>query len=135
MAARRDRFIVLPSHVIKRMTGFAAHGCALRPFYCLSFSCDKRVTNQSGDFACLCLFLYLLVFVIPAYKGWLRELSFLHSPLPLPSSVLHNSIIIYMSSPSPAYTSFPFSFTEDALAPDVVESMEQVGDLASLSLN
>ena len=40
-----------------------------------------------------------------------------------------------MSSPSPAYNSFPFSFREDASAPDVVESMEQVGGLASLSLN
>ena len=35
---------------------------------------------------------------------------------------------------SPAYTSFPFSYKEDACAQDVVESMEQVGDLASLCL-
>ena len=61
-------------------------------------------------------------------------MAFLHSPLPLLSSAFHN-IVINMSSPSPAYTSFPFSFREDAMAPEVVESMEQVGDLASLSLN
>ena len=35
---------------------------------------------------------------------------------------------------SPAYTSFPFSYKEDACAQDVVELMEQVGDLASLCL-
>ena len=38
---------------------------------------------------------------------------------------------INLSSP----VAFPFSFKEDALAYDVVESMEQVGGLASLSLN
>ena len=50
---------------------------------------------------------------------------------PLPS--LHHYLVnlIDMSSP----VAFPFSFKEDALAYDVVESMEQVGDLASLSLN
>ena len=59
------------------------------------------------------------------------------SPLPssFPLTDLHNSTIINMSSPSPAYTSFLFSFRGDAMAPDVVECMEQVGDLASLSLN
>ena len=35
---------------------------------------------------------------------------------------------------SPAYTSFPLSYKEDACAQDVVESMEQVGGLASLCL-
>ena len=35
---------------------------------------------------------------------------------------------------SPAYTSIPFSYKEDACAQDVVESMEQVGDLASSCL-
>ena len=34
----------------------------------------------------------------------------------------------------PAHSSFPFSYKEDACAQDVVESMEQVGDLASLCL-
>ena len=34
----------------------------------------------------------------------------------------------------PAYSSFPFSYKEDACAQDVVESMEQVGDLASSCL-
>ena len=62
-------------------------------------------------------------------------MAFLHSPLPLLSSVFYNSTVIYMSSPSPAYTSFLFLFREDAMAPEVVESMEQVGGLASLSLN
>ena len=35
---------------------------------------------------------------------------------------------------SPAYTSFPFSYKEDACAQDVVELMEQVGDLSSSCL-
>ena len=61
-------------------------------------------------------------------------MAFLHSPLPLLSLSFHH-IITNMSSPSPAYTSFLFSFREDTMAPDVVESMEQVGGLASLSLN
>ena len=52
-----------------------------------------------------------------------------------PLIYFHNFIVINMSSPSPAYTSFPFSFEEDTMAPDVVESMEQVGGLTSLSLN
>ena len=42
--AHWDRSIVFPSHVIKGWLGIAAHGCVLRPFYCLSFSCDKRMT-------------------------------------------------------------------------------------------
>ena len=42
----------------------------------------------------------------------------------------HNQTIMS----SPAYTSFPFSFKEDTCAQDVVESMEKVGDLASLCL-
>ena len=91
------------------------------------------MTDQSGDLACPCLFLCLTVFAPQVYKRWGGKDGVLHSPLPLPSSVLYNSSSIDMSSPSPAYTSF--SFTEDAMAPDVVESMEQVGGLASLSLN
>ena len=85
--------------------------------------------NQSGDFACYCLFLYLVVFVVPAYKGWNVSCRFL-TPLFLP---LHHYYLnpLIMSFP----TAFPFSFKEDALAYNVVESMEQVGGLASLSLN
>ena len=49
-----------------------------------------------------------------------------------PSLHHYHSIQTIMSSP--AYTSFPFSYKEDACAQDVVESMEQVGDLASSCL-
>ena len=56
-----------------------------------------------------------------------------HSSLPLSSH--HYSQSSTMSSPSPAYCSFPFTFREDGPAPDIVESMEEVGDPASLSLN
>ena len=49
-----------------------------------------------------------------------------------PSLYHYYSIQPTMSSPT--YTSFPFSYKEDACAQDMVESMEQVGDLASLCL-
>ena len=75
------------------------------------------------------------MFALQAYKRWGGEDGFSPFPSSSPFISLYNSTTIDMSSPSPAYTSFPFSFKEDAMAPDVVESMEQVGDLASLSLN
>ena len=87
------------------------------------------MTDQSGDLACSCLFLYLFVFVVPSYKRLRGEF--------VVSSLLSHPFHYYfpnqtnMSSP----VAFPFSFKEDALAYDVVESMEQVGDLTSLSLN
>ena len=62
------RSIVLPSHVIKGWLCIAARGCALRPFYCSSFPCDKRMINQSGDLVCFCLSPCLLLFVVGAYK-------------------------------------------------------------------
>ena len=89
------------------------------------------MTNQSGDFACSCLFLYLLVFVAPAYKRFGEMSRLFFTPLFLSLHHYHSTQII-MSSP--AYTSFPFSYKEDACAQDVVESMEQVGGLASLCL-
>ena len=90
------------------------------------------MTDQSGDLACPCLFLYLIVFVVPAYKrpGGCVVVSSLPS-LSLPFNHYYQP---YSIMSSPAYTSFPFSFKEDACAQDVVESMEQVGDLASLCL-
>ena len=84
--------------------------------------------NQSGDFVCFCLFSCLVVLVSQGYKGGASRLLF--SLIPLPS--LHHYIQTIMSSP--AYSSVPFSFKEDACAQDVVESMEQVGDLASSCL-
>ena len=100
----------------------AARDCALGPFYCSPFlSCDNRMTDRSGDFACFCLLLCLAAFVVSAYKRSGGELSF--SSLPSSSPFNHNPTT--MSSP----TSFPFSFKEDACAQDVVECMEQVGGL------
>ena len=69
--------------------------------------------------------------VAQGYKvewGRLRHSSF-------PSSLsLHHYYPYQSVMSSPAYTSFPFSYKEDACAQDVVESMEQVGDLASSCL-
>ena len=89
------------------------------------------MTNQSGDFACPCLFLYLFMFVVPAYKRLEGRVIVLLTPL-FPSSHYYLSTQLIMSSP--AYSSVPFSYKEDACAQDVVESMEQVGGLASLCL-
>ena len=71
------------------------------------------------------------MFVASTYKRWEGELSFFLTSL---SSFPHHYYSVYSSMSSPAYTSFPFSYKEDACAQDVVESMEQVGDLASLCL-
>ena len=86
--------------------------------------------NQSGDLVCFCLPLCLLLFVAGAYKGR-NALSGRSLFLSLPS---HHYFQRSTIMSSPAYTSFPFSYKEDACAQDVVESMEQVGDLASLCL-
>ena len=72
------------------------------------------------------------MFVVWEYKGsgGVLDIS--------PFSSLHHYHHYYfhaMSSPSPAYTSFLFSFRGDAPASQVVEAMEQVGGPASLSLN
>ena len=58
-------------------------------------------------------------------------------PIPLFPSLSHQHYPHYstMSSPLPAYYSIPFTFREDGPAPDIVESMEEVGGPASLSLN
>ena len=85
--------------------------------------------NQSGDFVDHCLFLGLFVFVSQAYKR-LGELGSFPS---LPSLLLHH-LFTNQITMSPTHSSFLFSFKEDASAPDMVESMEQVGDLASLCL-
>ena len=39
-----------------------------------------------------------------------------------------------MSATTPAYVAYPFSYQEDSPAPDIVESMEEVGGPASSSL-
>ena len=82
---------------------------------------------------CPRLFSYLSLFDNQAYKGR-GVFAFISS---FPSSPFHHhySHQTTMSSPSPAYTSFPFSYREDGPAPDIVESMEEVGGPASLSLN
>ena len=78
--------------------------------------------------ALVCSFVWLGLFFkrIKAGIDWFVVFSLfsppLHNYLPKP---------INMSST----VAFPFSFKEDASAYNVVESMEQVGDLASLSLN
>ena len=69
------------------------------------------------------------MFVVRMYKR-LGELGCCPSFLSLP---FHHNIHTQFDMSSPV--AFPFSFKEDASAYDVVESMEQVGDLASLSLN
>ena len=83
--------------------------------------------DWSGDFVRLCLFLCLFLFVARAYKRW-SGLSVVPSFL---SSLFHYYFQFSTIMSSPAYTSFPFSYREDACAQEVVESMEQVGDLAS----
>ena len=89
------------------------------------------MTDRSGDFVWVCLILYLLVLVIPVYKSLESELLLSLTPLFLS---LHHYYSTQPIMSSPAYTSFPFSYKEDTCAQDVVESMEQVGDLASLCL-
>ena len=89
------------------------------------------MTDQSGDLACPCLFVYLIVFVVSAYKR--LEWMSCHFLTP-PFLSLHHYYPSQTIMSSPAYTSFPFSYKEDACAQDVVESMEQVGGLASLCL-
>ena len=79
---------------------------------------------MSGDFIYYCLFLYLLVFVVQVYKR-LEALGLDFSFL----SFLSHHIFPTPINMSPAHSSFLFSFKEDACASDVVESMEQVGDL------
>ena len=89
------------------------------------------MTDRSGDFVCSRLFLCLVSFVVLAYKRWEGNgLLFPHSSLPF----LHHYYPTQVAMSSPAYTSVPFSYQEDACAQDVVESMEQVGDLASSCL-
>ena len=88
------------------------------------------MTDRSGDFVYSRLLPCLVSFVAPTYKGQGDGLLSLH---PLFLSFHHYRPIQTVMS-SPAYTSFPFSFKEDACAQDVVESMEQVGDLTSLCL-
>ena len=87
----------------------------------LPFPRDNRMINQSGDLVCLCLSLCLLLFVIQAYKRWgkwgVRSSLFFPSP--------HHYYFNRISMSSPV--AFLFSFKEDALAYDVVESMEQIG--------
>ena len=85
--------------------------------------------NRSGDFIYCYLLFSLLVFVTQAYKGW-ASWDRLSS---LPSLPFHHTFPTHISM-SPTPSSFPFSFKEDACASDVVESMEQVGGLASLCL-
>ena len=86
--------------------------------------------NQSGHLVCFCLSLCLLLFAVGAYKGR-NALSGRSSFLSLP---LHHYFYNRTIMSSPAYTSFLFLFKEDACAQEVVESMEQVGGLASLCL-
>ena len=69
------------------------------------------------------------MFVVQAYKR-LGEFEFVSSLFSLP---LHHTFLTQPNM-SPAHSSFLFSFKEDACAQEVVESMEQVGDLASLCL-
>ena len=122
----------------KKMT---VHVCAMMSLtvrwgssYCSLVSCDKWMTDGSGDFDDVYLFFCLFMFVDQAYKGQggREDVSF------IPLSFLrhyHHHQLSTMSSPSPAYTSFLFSYREDGPAPDIVESMEEVGGSASLSLN
>ena len=72
-----------------------------------------------------------MMFVVLAYKR--LEGGRRHSLTPLFPS-LHHYYSIQSIMSSPAYTSVLFSYKEDACAQDVVESMEQVGGLASLCL-
>ena len=85
--------------------------------------------NRSGDFVEYCLVLSLVVFVAPEYKGW-ASWGWFSSLLSLP---FHHTFPTQITM-SPAHSSFLFSFKEDACTSDVVELMEQVGDLASLCL-
>ena len=89
------------------------------------------MTDRSGDLVYFCLFSCLFVFAVSAYKRleWVG-CRFL-TPLFLS---LHHYYPSQVIMSSPAYTSIPFSYKEDACAQDVVESMEQVGDLASSCL-
>ena len=78
-------YTMVPLHLLIRLVAsisscmwllcIAARDCALRPFYCSPFPCDNGMMNQSGDFACSCLFLCLIVFVASALS---RRLS-IHS--------------------------------------------------------
>ena len=77
--------------------------------------------------ALVCSFVWLCL-LLKRIKG--GEGRVVVSSLPSSSSRYYFPTSTTMSSP----VAFPFSFKEDALAYDVVESMEQVGDLASLSL-
>ena len=82
------------------------------------------------SFALVCLFVWLRL-SFWRIKGERGVGGGFLTPL-FPSFVFYNSTQVIMSSP--AYTSVPFSYKEDACAQDVVESMEQVGDLASSCL-
>ena len=89
---------------------------------------------RDSDFDVACLFLCLFAFVDEAYKGW-RGVRPFPSSFSSPFHHYHHHQLSTMSSPSPTYVAYPFLFREDTSAPDVVESMEEVGGPASLSLN
>ena len=62
--------------------------CTLGLFYCSSLTCDKRMSNESGDIVDDCLYLCLLMFVIEGYKGGARFVSVFLTLLPSPHHYL-----------------------------------------------
>ena len=130
MAAPWDYSIVLLFHVIKEWLGCCAWLRIGAVLLFLSYHVTKGwPIDQVTLLVLVCSFVWLRL-LFQCIKGRRWVVVFLTPLFPL----FHHYYSTQPIMSSPAYTSFPFSYKEDACAQDVVESMEQVGGLASLCL-